>query len=433
MRKIMTLGLATAMSLSLIAGCSATSTSTESGNTSSSGTTLRLLQNKVEVDAGLKKMAEAYKEQTGVTVEIESLGGGADMTATLKGYYQAGNMPDIFSFSGDTDWPTWEGKLADLSDSAWVSDTEAEYVVDGATYGFPTTTEAIGLTYNKAILDAAGIDPKGLTSPAAMKQAFETLESKKEELGLTAVVGYGAEASALWWSSGLHLFGTYLDEGLARDDSTYIDMLSDGGKVDDQRFAKWADMVELLIQHSDRDLLVSGTYDQQVLNFASGKYAFVTQGSWIGATMTSDNADAYTEAGNFEVGMAPYAFEDGQDTILTNSPNWWGVYKDGNVEEAKKFLEWAASNDGGQKILVEDCGFISPYSSSTFVADDPFAQTILDYTEKGKTSSWHWLSMKEGLGQNATGAVFQSFAAGDLSKEDFITTMKEVIANYYAQ
>lgn len=36
----------------------------------------------------------------------------------------------------------------------------------------------------------------------------------------------------------------------------------------------------------------------------SGKYAFVTQGSLgIGATMVGDDADAYKEAGNFEVGM----------------------------------------------------------------------------------------------------------------------------------
>ena len=45
-------------------------------------------------------------------------------------------------------------------------------------------------------------------------------------------------------------------------------------------------MVELFNQYSDKALLVSGTYDQQILNFASGKYALVTQGSWIGATMT---------------------------------------------------------------------------------------------------------------------------------------------------
>ena len=92
-------------------------------------------------------------------------------------------------------------------------------------------------------------------------------------------------------------------------------MLNDGGKVDEDRLTDFANFVGLLNQYSDPALLVSGTYDQQILNFSSGKYAFVTQGSWIGATMTGDDADAYKEAGNFEVGMIPYAFEDGIDTV----------------------------------------------------------------------------------------------------------------------
>ena len=44
---------------------------------------IRLVNNKVEVDAGLKKLAAAYEEETGVPVVIESLGGGIDTQATL--------------------------------------------------------------------------------------------------------------------------------------------------------------------------------------------------------------------------------------------------------------------------------------------------------------------------------------------------------------
>ena len=48
-----------------------------------------------------------------------------------------------------------------------------------------------------------------------------------DALGLTAVVGYYTEPVNLYWSTGNHVFGQYLDAGLARDDTTYIDMLSD--------------------------------------------------------------------------------------------------------------------------------------------------------------------------------------------------------------
>ena len=398
---------------------------------SSSGKELRLVNGKIEVDAQLKELAAAYEKETGVKVNIESMGGGIDIQGTLKGYFQADNMPDIFVNGGDTDFKNWEGHLVDMSKEKWVSDTDAAYKdKDGKVLGFPYTTEAIGLAYNADVLEKAGIDPKSITGPESMKKAFETLDSKKDELGLTAVVGYVAEATNLYWSTGNHLFGVYEDGGLKRDDTKYFDLLEQG-KIDKDRFSKYADMVELFNKYADPALLVSGTYDQQIQNFSAGKYAFVTQGSWIGATMTNDDKEQYEAAGKFKVGMIPYAFEEGIDTIQTNSPSWWAVFDNDNKEEALKFLQWA-SEDEGQKILVEKAGFVSPFKSISYVADDPFAQTITDYTKAGKTSAWHWLGNKEGLAQNALGVVYQDFASGNLDKAKFVDTVEKVVAQYYA-
>lgn len=398
---------------------------------SSAGKELRLVNGKIEVDAQLKELAAAYEKETGVKVNIESMGGGIDIQGTLKGYFQADNMPDIFVNGGDTDFKNWEGHLVDMSNEKWVSDTEAAYKdKDGKVVGFPYTTEAIGLAYNADVLEKAGIDPKSITGPDSMKKAFETLDSKKDELGLTAVVGYVAEATNLYWSTGNHLFGVYEDGGLKRDDTKYFNLLEQG-KIDKDRFSKYADMVELFNKYADPSLLVSGTYDQQIQNFSAGKYAFVTQGSWIGATMTNDDKEQYEAAGKFKVGMIPYAFEEGIDTIQTNSPSWWAVFDNDNKEEALKFLQWV-SEDEGQKILVEKAGFVSPFKSISYVADDPFAQTITDYTKAGKTSAWHWLGNKEGLAQNALGVVYQDFASGNLDKAKFVDTVEKVVAQYYA-
>ncbi|EGL36821.1 ABC transporter substrate-binding protein [Oribacterium sp. oral taxon 108] len=398
---------------------------------SSAGKELRLVNGKIEVDAQLKELAAAYEKETGVKVNIESMGGGIDIQGTLKGYFQADNMPDIFVNGGDTDFKNWEGHLVDMSNEKWVSDTEAAYKdKDGKVVGFPYTTEAIGLAYNADVLEKAGIDPKSITGPDSMKKAFETLDSKKDELGLTAVVGYVAEATNLYWSTGNHLFGVYEDGGLKRDDTKYFDLLEQG-KIDKDRFSKYADMVELFNKYADPSLLVSGTYDQQIQNFSAGKYAFVTQGSWIGATMTNDDKEQYEAAGKFKVGMIPYAFEEGIDTIQTNSPSWWAVFDNDNKEDALKFLQWV-SEDEGQKILVEKAGFVSPFKSISYVADDPFAQTITDYTKAGKTSAWHWLGNKEGLAQNALGVVYQDFASGNLDKAKFVDTVEKVVAQYYA-
>ena len=400
----------------------------------SSGEGIRLVNGKIEVDQMLKDAAKKYTEESGVQVTIESMGGGVNIQDTLKGQYQADNMPDIFVCGSDDDFGNWDGLLVDMSGEKWASDTDAAYVSkEYGTIGFPYTTEAIGLAYNADLLEKAGVDPKSITGPDSMKKAFETLDSKKDELGLTAVIGWCAEAKDLYWSTGSHSFANYLDAGLKRDDTTYSDMLADGGKIDTDRFEHYAEMVGLFNQYSDPALLTSGTYDQQILGFASGKYAFVTQGSWIGATMTSDDADAYAEAGNFKCGMIPYAFEDGIDTILTNSPSWWAVFDNDNKADSLAFLQWLAE-DEGQEILVKDAGFISPFKSCTFVADDPFAATISEYTAAGKTSSWHWLKNKAGLDQNALGQVYLDYALGAIpDAAGFTKTVEQVVGQYYAQ
>ena len=266
---------------------------------------------------------------------------------------------------------------------------EAYFVI--ADIGFPYTVEAIGLIYNADLLEKAGIDPAGLTSPSAYETAFKTLDDNKKELGLTAAVGYCAEALNLGWSTGNHIFGTYLDAGLARDDTTYIDKLNDGGQFDDARLSDYAKFIELLNKYSDPALLTTGTYDDQVKGFASGRYAFVTQGSWIGALLTGDDKAEYDYAGDFKIGMAPYAFTDGTETIMTSAPSWWAVMKEGHTDEAKAFLQLCSENDG-QQILVEEAGFISPYTDCKYVSNDPIASAVSEYISSGKTSAWHWLN-----------------------------------------
>jgi raffinose/stachyose/melibiose transport system substrate-binding protein len=406
-------------------------TGTASEGAASTGKSIRLFNGKIEIDSALQHLAQVYEEETGVHVEVESLGGGVDLQATLKQYYQAGNMPDIFIGEGATDFDNWTGLTVNMADQAWTQDTEAEYIDEaGDTIGFPYTTEAIGMAYNADILEAAGVDPASLTGPDAYRAAFELIDSKKDELGITAVVGYCAEASSLYWSTAQHVFGNYLDAGLDRDDTTYIDLLNDGGQYDVDRLTDFAEFVGLLNEYSDPNLLVSGTYDQQVQNFAAGKYAFVTQGSWIGASMTSSYASEYEAAGSFQCGFAPYAFEDGIDTILTNSPSWWAVYDGDNVAEAEAFLQWV-SEDAGQQIMVEEAGCVSPFASCTYVANDPFAQAISDYTAAGKTSSWHWLDQPGNLAQDYTGVIFQDYASGALDTQGFVNALIQVTPSCY--
>ncbi|WP_029233274.1 ABC transporter substrate-binding protein [Butyrivibrio sp. VCB2006] len=423
---------AIAISLILLAclvlgGCGASQTEDVTTEAAFEGT-LRLLNIKSEVSEQIGTLASQYEKETGIKVEVLNVPAGVDAQATLKGYYLSDQMPDIIACEA-SGFSNWDGLLVDLSDQDWAGRTDAAYV-DSAygTLGFPYTTEAIGLAYNANILEKCGVDPASITGPAAMKAAFEAIDAKKDSLGLKAVVGYCAEPENLGWSSGNHLFGAYIDSGLSRSDTTYIDLLNNGGQLDTARFTDYAEMMGLFIEYSDPDLVVDGTYDDQVANFASGKYAFVTQGSWIGATLSS--SDAYAAAGSFAVGMAPYAFQDGMETILTSAPSWWAVSKEGNVEAAKAFLQWC-SEDSAQQILVEGAGFISPFKDCKYVASDPFASVISQYISAGKTSSWHWMDMPENLGQKGIAFAYQKFAKGEIDAAGFVKEVQKITTDWY--
>ena len=427
-------GVAAILACTLLSACGA-KPEVEETAVEETAQSLRMLNIKSEVNSQIEALAAQYEKETGVHVEVIGVdaGGGTDSQALLKGYYLSDQMPDIIACEA-AGFGNWEGLLVDMSDQGWASRTDAAYKDSKyGTIGFPYTTEAIGLAYNADILAKAGVDPASITGPDSMRAAFETIDAKKEELGITAVIGYCAESSNLGWSAGNHLMGAYLDSGLGRDDTTYIDQMNNnGGQMDKERFTAFAEMIGLFNQYSDPALLVEGTYGGQVQGFASGKYAFVTQGSWIGASLTGDYADDYAAAGSFEVGMVPYAFIDGQDTILTSAPSWWAVCKEGHVDAAKAFLQWC-SEDAGQKILVEQAGFASPFTDCKYVASDPFAPVISSYISAGKTSNWHWMSMPANLGQNGIAPAFQAYAAGELDLEGYVTEVQRIATEWYSK
>lgn len=394
-----------------------------------SGDALRLINGKIEIDEQLKKVAAKYKEKTGQEVVIESLGGGVNIQGQIKSYKAADNMPDIFVIGGDGDYANWTDAVADLSDTEFAKNTDFAYKdkESGKVVGFPYAVEGYGITYNADILEKAGIDPASLTNYEAFKAAFEKLDGMKDELGIQAVASVAAESGQMYWSTGNHLFGYYYTGGLDRGDTKYFDMAMKG-ELDDKRLGEFADMAELLFKYADPQVLISGTYDDQLALWAQGKTAFITQGNWIDPSLPTYNV-------TFKTGLLPLAFtKDNMTKILADCPSWWCVYKDGkNVEGAKAFLDYLATDAEAQEILVKEAGMISPYKSSTIEPGTPLALSLKKYVDAGETSSWSWSNMPEGLAQNALGLVFESFAKGDITKEQFVTMMKSTMAEYIAQ
>ncbi len=419
--------------MSQMTGCGAEeekSASTETKETEESEKSqsegIRVLNGKVEIDVALKQYAKEYEERTGVPVKIETVGGGADANQVLKSYMLSENMPDIYTFGGQGDYELWKEYMADLSNEKWVSDTEYCFIGEsGEVVGFPYTVEGYGLSYNKDMLDKAGIDPAGLTTIDAYAEAFEKLDSMKEELGIDAVVSMGGSTSGqLGWVTGQHDFGVYLSTGLEHGDTSMLEKMLNG-EVDEERLSQYADFVELLFKYSDPTVLASGTYDDQITLWESEKAVFIHQGSWLDATLVQHGT-----VDKFAMGMSPLAFShEVTDGIQAGPPSYWAVYNESkHMDEAKAFLDALALEEEGQDFLVNQAKLVSPYKSCKQIPSTPLAKNLMEWIQKGTTYDQVCLMMPNAFGTDELAPIFELFGNGNLDKSQFIDYIKEAIA-----
>lgn len=413
------------LALGLMVAAVFTAFSCSGGKAKSKDVTINMFQLKVEIKDALDAYAVKYSAATpGVTVKVETLGGGGDYGGAMKGKSQAGQMPDIFVIEGLGGYEIWKDYIADLSAEPWVKDTDLAMKVDGKVVGFPVAIEGYGLAYNADILQKAGIDPASLTTRAAYEKAFKVLDSKKAELGIDAPVAMAASvAGGMWWVAAQHNLACYWGGGLAFDDTSIIDMALKG-KLDDARFKQYAKYLQLLYKYADKKILLNGSYDDQVGSFAQGKTAFLHQGNWVDPNMKQLGV-------TFKIGYAPHAFLDTEETgLYLFAPSWYCVNaKSPNAKQAMAFLTAIATTPEGHDYMVNQAGMIPAFKSVTLKPTGQLSQALMAANAKGGNYGVFFGMLPDGAGQNVFGPIFDLFAQNPANLDQFIADMKKAVAN----
>lgn len=380
-----------------------------------------IYQNKVEIGEQLTAFAAAYTEETGVKVTIKTSGGDSPYAEALKAEFQSDRQPDIFVIEGMGGYNTWADKLGTFEGDEWIDLTALEFVVDGKVIGFPVAVEAWGMAYNVDLLNKAGIDPATLTSQAGYKAAFEKIESMKAELGVDSAVAMAAGPD-MRWVTGFHNFNGYLSAGLPYGDTTVIDKLNNG-EADMDRLTQYADWVELLFQYADKSVLLTGNYDAQVGQFATGKSVFIHQGNWIDPWLISNGV-------TFPMAFAPHASVAGEfDSIFIGAPSFYVLNKDSaSTQEAKDFLNYMATNEKGHAYMVNEAKMVPAFTNVTLTPDAPLSADVAKWVASGKAYTWLQNDMPDGFGMNTLGPLYESFAKGDIDKQTFIDQVAAKIA-----
>ena len=412
MKKSLALLMVLTLIVSLFAGCAKSEDAAKE---------VVIYQNKVEIHDQLSAFATAYTAETGVKVTVKTSGGDSPYAEALKAEFQSDRQPDIFVIEGMGGYNTWESKLGSFDGDEWIGLTDLEFVVDGKVIGFPVAVEAWGIAYNVDLLNKAGIDPATLTSQEGYRAAFEKIDSMKADLGVSSAIAMAAGPD-MRWVTGLHNFNGYLSAGLEYGDTTVLDKLN-AGEADMQRLTEYADWVELLFQYSDRSVLLTGNYDAQVGQFATGKSVFIHQGNWIDPWLVSNGV-------TFPMAYAPHASVKGEfDSIFIGAPSFYVLNKDsGSTAEAKAFLNYMATNTKGHEYMVNEAKMVPAFTNVTLKPDTPLSANVTEWLAKSASYTWLQNDMPDGFGMSTIGPIYESFAKGDINKQGFIDAIAAKIA-----
>lgn len=419
-RKILAAGSIAAVAALVLTGCSG------GGDTpaeSSGPVSLSLSGWSLDTTPEFQALADAFHEKN------------PDITVTLKEYdpteyntlvtadLAAGSGPDIITQKEVKYLTTFQegGQLLDVSDVKLPDGIGGadSYKVDGKAYAVPYRQDAWVLYYNKALFDAAGVDyPDG-------SWTWDDYDAAAKELTVGAAKG-----------SYMHRWQSVV-QGFANAQSG-ADILK--GKYDHMK-PYYERVLKLQDDGAQVDFNTSSanqlTYQGE---FGKQKAAMLPMGSWYTATLIAQQASG--EADAFEWGIAPAPQLDSSTAGTDNTPVTFGdptgfganaALSGNKAAAAKKFLEFAASEDAAQ--VLAGIG-ITPALTSDAVTETYFG---VKGAPTDDLSKFAW-STHEVLPENPTsnktaaiqgilGDMHTAIMSGSTGVDDAIKEAQDRVAN----
>lgn len=393
-----------------------------SGESAEDGkTTLEVFNIKTETAEQMDALVEEFQEShPDIKINMTTVGGGTDATAALQSKFSSGDEPDVFMLGGLSDTQTWEHKLYDLSDTD-LAKNAIEGTLEGATLndqvlGVPMNIEGYGWLVNKEIFQEAGIAIESIQSFTDFESAVKTLDSKKDDLGLSGVFAFSGGETWVTSQFSSNFIAPEFDDSLIETYEAKELKLNFGNQM--QSYLDLAAKYNALP-------LESMDYSTSVEElFAGGKAAIVHQGNWIVPTLNSLD-DTFAKE---KLDIIPMFVESETEGKIVAGPAWyWGINKDkdqAKIDAGIEFLTWMYTNEDAMDAIINDFDFIPAYTN--FSSDDiidPLSNKIYSYLADGMTVPWAHNSYPDGFGQNVIGVQVQAYTADKITWNDFVETI----------
>lgn len=401
-KKLISLLLMGVMAVSMVTGCSKSSSSESSGEKEQ--VTLRWMQFQVEYAEQVKNMAAAYeKEHPNVKIEVEVIGD--DYYDILKTKASSGDMPDVFMTAGYNEINTYKEYITDLSDQPFVkniADAAIECVsLDDKVVGLPVQMSGNGIVYNKEVFKKYNLD---------VPTTVSELENVCKVLQDNGITPFANQFKDDW------LLGQLYNYGFSNVEDTidYIKRLKAGDTTiaETQQMKDIMNVLDLMLKYGQDKPLDAG-WNEAVAMFAQGKQAMIFESIWAYDTISQIAPD-------MEVGLfALPTTDDAAKTKMAADVN--GVWHVSNTskhpEVAKDILNWIVTSDAGKDFLLKECQVIPAMKDMKFEGSNPLSKDVAQYISDNNTGIWSWPLWPDGF-YNESGKKLQEYISDGSGNTD---------------
>lgn len=414
-RKLLALGLAAAMSVSLLAGCGSAGSSSQAGSTggsstggeAASGGSVYYLNFKPEADAQWQALAETYTEQTGVPVTVVTAASG-NYETMLKSEMAKTDAPTLFQVNGPVGLASWSDYCYDLTGTDFANELTSDdfKLMDGDKLaGVAYVYEGYGIIVNTALLEEAGYTTADITDFESLKKVAEDITARKDELGFSAFTSAGMDGSSDWrfktHLANMPLYYEFEDEGY---EGTPAEIK--GAYLDNYR-----QIWNLYINNAtcEPSLLSAKTADDATAEFLTGAAVFYQNGTWE-YTNIADLGDE-----NMDI-LPIYIGVDGEENqgLCIGTENYWCVNAKASEEDIKAtldFMYWCVTSEEGTTAMAQDMGFICPFKNAK-ETPNVLNNKMNEAVASGKYSvAWDFNYIPSEEWKNGVGSALTSYAA----------------------
>lgn len=405
--------------------------------------TVRFLNFKPEIASVYNEIVQAYKEETGVTVIVDTAANNT-YESTLAARLGTSEAPTIFQINGPRGYANWSDYCKDLTDSQLykhLNDKSMAMTKDGKVFGIPYLIEGYGIIYNEELTDKYfALSDKNtdfmsmdeINNFEKLSQLVTDMQKNKDKLGINGVFAATSLKSGEDWRWQTHLANLPIYYEFKNNE---IDLSSDATKEIKFEYAEnYKNIFDLYLNNSTTDpkLLGSKIGDESMAEFALGQCAMVQNGNWAWSQISGISGNVVKED---KIKFLPiYTGIEGEEKqgLCIGTENFMCINSKASEAEqkaAEDFMYWLFTSDKGKDYVTNKLDFIAPFDTFTDeeIPTDPLAREVIEWSKRADVTSvpWNFTLFPSQTFKNDFGAALLQYAQGTKTWSDVVTLVTE--------